>query len=139
MLSFGIGAPTGVDLAGEANQQMAPQSKLSMLDYSEMSFGQSVVVTPVEMLAAVNAVANGGVWVQPHAVDSIIDPNTGTTTPVVPTTRQVISAATASTLTTMMTHVVDDSDGEASTLASPAGPARWRARRGPPKSPSTAR
>ena len=112
MLSFGIGAPTGVDLAGESNQQMAPQSKLSMLDYSEMSFGQSVVVTPVEMLAAVNAVANGGVWVQPHAVDSIIDASTGTTTPVVPTTRQVISPATASTLTTMMTHVVDDSDGE---------------------------
>ncbi len=112
MLAFGIGAPTGVDLAGEANQQMASQSKLSMLDYSEMAFGQSVAVTPVEMLAAVNAVANGGVWVQPHAVDSVIDPTTGTTTPVVPTTRQVISAATASTLTTMMTHVVDDSDGE---------------------------
>jgi cell division protein FtsI/penicillin-binding protein 2 len=91
---------------------MASQSKLSMLDYSEMSFGQSVVVTPVEMLAAENAIANGGVWVQPHAVDAIIDPTTGTTTPVVPTTRQVISSATASTLTTMMTHVVDDSDGE---------------------------
>jgi len=112
MLGFGIGAPTGVDLAGEVNQEMAPQSKLSMLDYSEMSFGQSVVVTPVKMLAAVNAIANGGVWVEPHAVDSIIDPNSGTTTPVVPTTRRVISAATASTLTTMMTHVVDDSDGE---------------------------
>ncbi len=69
MLAFGIGAPTGVDLAGEVNQQMAAQSKLSMLDYSEMSFGQSVVVTPVEMLAAVNAVANGGVWVEPHAVE----------------------------------------------------------------------
>lgn len=112
MLSFGIGAPTGVDLAGEANQQMAPQRDVSMLDYSEMSFGQSVVVTPVEMLAAVNAVANDGVWVQPHAVDFIIDPTTGTTTPVVPTTRQVISPAAASTLTTMMTHVVDDADGE---------------------------
>ena len=112
MLAFGIGAPTGVDLAGEANQEMAPQSSLSPLDYAEMSFGQSVAVTPVEMLAAVNAIANGGVWVEPHAVTSIIDPNNGTTTQVVPTTRQVISAATASTLTTMMTHVVDDSGGE---------------------------
>jgi cell division protein FtsI/penicillin-binding protein 2 len=112
MLAFGIGAPTGVDLAGEANQQMAPQAKLSLLDYSEMAFGQSVVVTPVEMLAAVNAVANGGVWVQPHAVDAVVDPNSGTSTPVVPATRRVISAATASTLTTMMTHVVDNSDGE---------------------------
>ena len=52
MLAFGIGAPTGVDLAGEVNQQMLPQSRLSALDYAEMSFGQSVSVTPVEMLAA---------------------------------------------------------------------------------------
>jgi cell division protein FtsI/penicillin-binding protein 2 len=112
MLAFGIGAPTGVDLAGEANQQMPPQSALSALDYAEMAFGQSVSVTPVEMLAAINAVADGGVWVQPHAVDSVIDPNSGTSTPVVPTTRRVISAASAATLATMMTHVVDDSDGE---------------------------
>jgi cell division protein FtsI/penicillin-binding protein 2 len=112
MLAFGIGAPTGVDLAGEVNQQIPPQSQLSLLDDSEMSFGQSVVVTPVEMLAAVNAVANGGVWVQPHAVDAIIDPNDGRATPVTPTTRRVISAQTAQTLTTMMTHVVDDQDGE---------------------------
>jgi len=112
LLAFGVGAPTGVDLAGEVNQQVPAQSQLSMLDYSEMSFGQSVVVTPVEMLAAVNAVANGGMWVQPHAVDSIIDPDTGKTTPVTPTTRRVISAQTAQTLTTMMTHVVDDQDGE---------------------------
>jgi cell division protein FtsI/penicillin-binding protein 2 len=112
MLAFGIGAPTGVDLAGEVHQEMAPQSQLSMLDYSEMSFGQSVAVTPVEMLAAVNAVANGGVWVEPHAVDAIIDPNTGRTTAVTPATRRVISAQTDQTLTTMMTHVVDDPGSE---------------------------
>jgi len=111
-LAFGIGAPTGVDLAGEVNEQIPSQSQLSMLDYSEMSFGQSVAVTPVEMLAAINAVANGGVWVQPHAVDAVVDPNTGTTTPFTPTTRRVISAQTAQTLTTMMTHVVDDPGAE---------------------------
>jgi cell division protein FtsI/penicillin-binding protein 2 len=77
-----------------------------------MSFGQSVVVTPVEMLAAVNAVANGGVWVQPHAVTSIINPATGKSTPVAPVTRRVIPAATAQTLTTMLTGVIDDSGAE---------------------------
>ena len=112
MLAFGIGAPTGVDLAGEANQEMAPQTQLSALDYAEMSFGQSVSVSDVEMLSAVNAIADGGVWVEPHAVDAIIDPNTGKTTQVVPTTRQVISPATAATLATMMTHVVDDPGAE---------------------------
>jgi cell division protein FtsI (penicillin-binding protein 3) len=111
-LAFGIGSPTGVDLAGEASSALRPQSQLTMLDYSEMSFGQSVSVTPVEMLAAVNAVANGGVWVQPHAVASFVDPSTGAATPFVPRTRRVISAQTAATLTTMMTHVVDDPGSE---------------------------
>jgi cell division protein FtsI/penicillin-binding protein 2 len=64
------------------------------------------------MLAAVNAVANGGVWVQPHAVDSIVDPATGKSQPFVPTTRRVISPAAASTLSHMMTGVVEDKGGE---------------------------
>ena len=111
-LAFGMGAPTGVDLAGEVNQPLRAQSKLTMLDYSEMAFGQSVSVTPVEMLAAINAVGNGGVWVQPHAVDATIDPNTGTTAPFEPAARRVISAKADQTLTTMMTHVVDDPGAE---------------------------
>jgi len=66
------------------------------------------------MLAAVNAVANGGVWVQPHAVQSVIDPATGKSTPVVPTTRRVISTAAAATLAQMMTGVVEDKGAEGS-------------------------
>jgi cell division protein FtsI/penicillin-binding protein 2 len=111
-IAFGMGAPTGVDLAGEASSPLRPQKDLTMLDYSEMAFGQSIAVTPVEMLAAVNAVANGGVWIQPHAVQDTIDPNTGAVTPFHPTTRRVISPQTAATLTTMMTHVVDDPGAE---------------------------
>ncbi len=60
-IAFGMGAPTGVDLAGEASSPLRPQKDLSLLDYSEMSFGQSIAITPIEMLAAINAVANGGV------------------------------------------------------------------------------
>ncbi len=70
------------------------------------------MATPVEMLAAINAVANGGVWVEPHAVDEIINPNTGTTTAVLPTTRRVMSAASAATLAHMMVGVVDDPGAE---------------------------
>ncbi|MDQ2961526.1 MAG: penicillin-binding protein 2, partial [Candidatus Dormibacteraeota bacterium] len=92
LLAFGIGAPTGVDLYGEQNVPMPAQNKLSALDLAEAAFGQTVQATPVEMLAAINAVANGGVWVQPHAVQSVIDPSTGKTAVVVPTTRRVISA-----------------------------------------------
>jgi cell division protein FtsI/penicillin-binding protein 2 len=112
LLAFGIGAPTGIDLAGEVNDPLAPESSWNALKYAEASFGQGLVTTPVEMLAAVNAVANGGVWVQPHVVDAVVNPNTGKTTPFVPVTRRVISASAASTLAHMMVGVVNDTGAE---------------------------
>jgi cell division protein FtsI/penicillin-binding protein 2 len=112
MLAFGIGAPTGIDLAGEVNSPMRPQPTWKDLNYAEASFGQGVLTTPIEMLAAINAVANGGVWVQPHVVDSVVNPATGASTPVVPHTRRVISASAAATLSHMMVGVVDDYGAE---------------------------
>jgi cell division protein FtsI/penicillin-binding protein 2 len=112
LLAFGIGAPTGVDLAGEVNTPLPAQSTWKTLKYAEASFGQGIVATPIEMLAAINAVANGGVWVEPHAVDEIINPNTGATTPVVPATRRVMSATSAATLAHMMVGVVNDPGAE---------------------------
>ena len=120
MLAFGIGAPTGVDLAGEQNSPLQPQAKLSALDLAEAAFGQGVLVTPIEILAAINAVANGGVWVQPHAVQAVIDPNTGKSSVVVPVTRRVISADAAATLAQMMTGVVEDRNAEGSMARIPA-------------------
>ncbi|MBJ7596216.1 MAG: penicillin-binding protein 2 [Candidatus Dormibacteraeota bacterium] len=120
LLAFGMGAPTGVDLFGEQNVPLPPQNKLSALDLAEAAFGQRVQVTPIEVLAAFNAVANGGVWVQPHAVQSVIDRTTGTTASVVPTTRRIISPQAAATLAQMMTGVVEDRGGEGSLARIPA-------------------
>jgi cell division protein FtsI/penicillin-binding protein 2 len=108
LLAFGIGSPTGIDVAGEVNQPRRAQRDWTDVDYATASFGQQVQATPVEMLAAINAVANGGVWVQPHAVDAIVDPRTGASTPVVPRTRPVMSADAAHVLAHMMTGVVED-------------------------------
>lgn len=112
LLGFGIGAPTGIDLAGEINQPLQQQDSWRELTYAEAAFGQAVVATPVEMLAALNTVANGGVWVQPHAVDTIIDADTGSRTAVTPLTRRVMPADKAATLARMMVGVVDDRGGE---------------------------
>jgi len=101
LLAFGIGAHR--DRPGGRGQQPAGAAVVvEPLRYAEATFGQGLVTTPVEMLAAVNAVANGGVWVQPHAVNAVINPNTGKTTPFVPVTRRVISATAANTLAHMM-------------------------------------
>ena len=112
LLAFGIGAPTGIDLAGENTVPVPRQSSWREINYATASFGQGVVTTPLEMLAAINTVGNGGVWVQPHAVDAIVDPATGKSTSVTPKSRRVISTATASTLAHMMVGVVDDRGGE---------------------------
>jgi cell division protein FtsI/penicillin-binding protein 2 len=108
LANFGIGAPTGVDLAGEVNQPLAAEGSWRAVDFATSAFGQHVEVTPVEMLAAVNAVGNNGVWVQPHVVESTVDPDTGRVTPFAATTRQVMTPDAAHTLAHMMTGVVED-------------------------------
>jgi cell division protein FtsI/penicillin-binding protein 2 len=111
--AFGIGKPTGIDLAGEENEPVAPLSQLTPLQLATTAFGQGVVVTPIEILAAINAVANGGVWVQPHVVTSISGGGQPTTN-IVPQTHRVISAQTASTLAQMMVQVIDSPGADAS-------------------------
>jgi cell division protein FtsI/penicillin-binding protein 2 len=108
LANFGIGAPTGIDVAGEVNRPLAPENSWKKVDFATTSFGQHVQVTPIEMLAAVNAVGNNGIWVQPHVVESTVDPDTGRATPFAPTTRTVMTPDAAHTLATMMTGVVED-------------------------------
>ena len=108
LANFGIGAPTGVDVAGETNQPLAPEQQWKGVDFATTAFGQHVQVTPLQMLAAINAVANNGVWVEPHAVENIVDPASGQATPFSPTTRRVMSPDAAATLQKMMTGVVED-------------------------------
>ena len=106
MQAFGIGHPTGIDLAGESNQPLPAYSQIQPLQFATYSFGQGYVTTPIQMLAAVNTVANGGVWVQPHVVSEIVGGGKPPTV-IKPHARRVISAATAQTLTRMMVGVVD--------------------------------
>lgn len=104
--AFGIGQPTGIDLAGESNQALPAYAQTQPLQFATYSFGQGYVATPIQMLAAVNTVANGGVWVQPHVVSEITGGGKPTTY-IKPQTRRVISAAAAQTLSQMMVGVVD--------------------------------
>ncbi len=106
MKAFGIGIPTGIDLAGASNQPLPPYSQLQPVQFATASFGQGYVVTPIQMLAAVNTVANGGVWVQPHVVTAITGGGLPTTR-IKPKTHRAISAAAAQTLANMMVGVVD--------------------------------
>lgn len=109
MSAFGIGQTTGVDLAGEASGSLkVPNSEdWSESDLATNSFGQGVAVTPLQMLTAVSAIANGGLMMQPHVVYQIVDGDEVITARPSPLGRP-ISAETARIVTEMMVAVVRD-------------------------------
>jgi cell division protein FtsI/penicillin-binding protein 2 len=108
MKSFGIGAPTGIDLKDEGIGifRSNKDPNWSPLDYLQNSFGQAVAVTPIQLVAAVSAVANGGKLMKPYVVSKItrngeiIEQNQPTFV------RQVISAQSARTTTDMLVSAV---------------------------------
>ncbi len=75
MSAFGIGRLTGIDLEGEAlgTLYVPGDENWSESYLATNSFGQGVAVTPLQMLTAVNAIANGGLMMQPHVVREIRD------------------------------------------------------------------
>ena len=72
---FGIGSPTGVDLEGEASGILVEPGdpNWSEAQFLNTSYGQGVSVTPLQMLTAVNAIANDGLIMQPHIVRARIN------------------------------------------------------------------
>ncbi|HEX8919461.1 MAG TPA: penicillin-binding protein 2, partial [Chloroflexota bacterium] len=103
--SFGIGRPTGVGLAGEYSGTLPePKSKeWTIVNLYTNSFGQGLTVTPLQLVSAVGAVANGGLLMKPQIVrQTAYDGRVIANQPTV--VRRVISAATAHTLTNMLVH-----------------------------------
>jgi cell division protein FtsI (penicillin-binding protein 3)/stage V sporulation protein D (sporulation-specific penicillin-binding protein) len=66
-----FGSKTGVDLPNESNSLLANLSTTEQVNYDTASFGQGIAVTPVQMIRAVGALANGGALVRPHLVSAI--------------------------------------------------------------------
>lgn len=94
--AFGLTSRTGIDLPGESRSLYYTADQLNPVELATSSFGQSNSVTPIQMITAVAAVANGGYLVQPHVVGKIID-DEGTIVKQVDTSpkRQVISSETS--------------------------------------------
>ncbi len=72
--AFGFSQRTGVDLPGEAEDMFfSEDGSMGPVDLAVASFGQNFSITPMQMITAACAVANGGYLVQPHCVKEIID------------------------------------------------------------------
>lgn len=107
--NFGFGTKTGIDLPGEAKGSITPNYEV---EYATLAYGHGKVqVTPIQQLAAVSAVANGGKLMKPYVVKEIDDPNTGKVTVTKPeVVRQVISAETAKQTGLYLEQVVADQE-----------------------------
>jgi cell division protein FtsI (penicillin-binding protein 3) len=102
--AFGIGRGSGIDVSGETVARLRASWRPSEL--ATASFGQGVAANMVQMVGAINVVANQGRWVQPHVVARV-----GSTPAAAPATRQVVSPQTAATMTRMMQSVVQHGSG----------------------------
>lgn len=66
LLKFGLDKKTGIDVAGEATAIMYDREDVGPVELATMSFGQSIQITPLQLLRAASAIVNGGYLVTPH-------------------------------------------------------------------------
>lgn len=110
---FGFTEKTGIDLPGEAESIFQPGKDWNIATISSYSFGQTFQVTPIQMITAISAIANGGNLMKPYLVQEVLDENGNTLSKTQPTVqRQVISKETADTVTSLMEAVTANGTGK---------------------------
>lgn len=90
--SFGMGKRTNLDIPGESAGILHPPEQWDQLTHATIGYGYGLASTPIQMAAAVSAIANKGVWVTPHLIKKQAN--------VVK--RRAISEATAKTVTELL-------------------------------------
>jgi len=108
---FGFGDKTGIDLQGEASPQLRNKNDWREIDLATASFGQGIAVTPIQMITAVSAIANGGILFQPQVVRKIFDDSRSITIDPVKKGNP-ISAETAEQITAMMVEAVEKGEAK---------------------------
>ena len=115
--AFGFTEKTGIDLPAEsmpvAGVNYHSLESMGIVELSSSSFGQSFQVTPIQMITAISAIANGGNLMTPYLVSKQLDENGNVIKETKPTVRrQVVSKQTAETVADMMEAVVSSGTGK---------------------------
>ncbi len=98
---FGFGEKTGIDFPGESPGLLP--SYWSGSTIGNVPIGQGISVTAIQLASVYAAIANNGVWTQPHLVDHVQGEK-----PPAPRTRRILSAGVDHTLLQMLKGVVSD-------------------------------
>ncbi len=112
--AFGFGQLTGVDLPGESKGILRRLENWSAISIGSISMGQEVGVTPIQLISAVSAIANGGMLYKPHVITELrrgeqLLPAEGVLASAEP--RRVIRPETAATLRRLMEGVILNGTG----------------------------
>ena len=106
LTSFGFGSSSGVGFPGEAKGLLTSYKKWRGSENYTVAYGYGFAATQLQLVAAVNAVANNGVYVTPRLVSATVSPD-GVQTNVEPSkTRQVLKPETSAMMRTLMSDVV---------------------------------
>lgn len=111
--AFGFTEKTGIDINREGVPEYHRVEKMSKVNLASTSFGQTIKISPLQLITAACAIANGGKLMQPYLVGKIVDSDGNViseTKPVVK--RRVISESTASAVISMMESVVEKGTGK---------------------------
>ncbi len=110
---FGFGEVTGIELPGEEQGLLYTPEEMVDSDIATMSIGQSIAVTPLQLVTAMSAVANDGVLLKPHIVKSIRNANGSVyMESQVETVRKTIDSAVDKTLVSLLEQVVATGGGQ---------------------------
>lgn len=108
---FGIGSRTGIDLEGEDTGILRDKSEWTDIDLANISFGQGVSATPLQVLTSFNVIANGGYLIQPKIISKIIDDGGEIEIPV-KNIRRVISGETSNTMVELLEKAAEGGEAK---------------------------
>lgn len=115
--AFGFKSKTGIDLPGEAKGIIYNEKNVGPVELATMSFGQSISVTPIQLITAISAIANDGELMQPRLVKGYTDNKGNVIEEIAPkSVRKVVSEETSKKMLEIAQSVVSDGGGKTAYL-----------------------
>ncbi|MFZ2663892.1 MAG: penicillin-binding protein 2 [Patescibacteria group bacterium] len=108
---FGIGTKTNIDLEGEDSGILRNYKEWTDIDTATAAFGQGLSATPLQVLNAFNAIANGGYLLQPKIISKLVDEKESIDIPV-KIVRQVMSKETSDTMVDLLEKAAEGGEAK---------------------------
>lgn len=108
---YGLGQKTGIDLEDEVSGNLKESKEWREIDLATISFGQGIAITPIQMITAINVIANNGNWVRPYLVKTITQKDKVITT-IPSEVRSVISQKARDEITEIMIKAVESGESK---------------------------